>query len=167
MTLADPGEFNGGIISTTYQNGLRDLGKEGLNPPSAIADRIAAQSIPNNTTTSVSFDTEVFDGRSMFVATSATILIAEPGVYIITAGGTWAANATGARIGTIRHNGNDVNGGTWEEPALTGGAQTFMSHCASIFAAGGDTVTYAVTQTSGGALNISACRVGVHRVSGT
>lgn len=154
-------------INTTNQNTDRDAILYAQKPTAVIADRVAAQSILNNTTTLVSFDTEIFDSGAGFAPTSSTVTFAEAGVYVITAGGTWAANATGARVGTIRHNGNDVNGGTWEAPALGGGAPTFMSHCATVLAAAGDTAGYAVTQTSGGSLNISAVRFSITRASGT
>lgn len=167
VPLPDPGPFETGIVLTTWLNAMRDLGLAARDQPATIADRLAAQSIPNNANTLVAFDTEIFDNYGTFTATSSTIILQAAGVYVVTGGGTWAANATGARLASIRHNGNDVNGGTWEQPALTGGAQTFMSHCATINAAIGDSVTYAVFQNSGGALNISAVRIGITRASGT
>ena len=165
MALPDPGEFSSGIVTTTWLNAMRDLALAALNPPSTVADRLASQSIQNSTGTLMAFDTQIFDNYDMFTPTSSSITLAESGLFVVTAGATWAPNATGVRIISIQQNGADVPGALDERVALGGGAPTYQLTSQHVVGSAGDTITLNTFQTSGGALGVTG-RIGMTRVSG-
>ncbi len=157
------------LNTTTLNTGVRDGITFAQGPPGAVATRPggSTQSIPNNTVTAVTFTVETFDNMAGFAATSSTITVSEAGVYAVTAGGAFAANATGLRVIAIQQNGVDVPGGLQEANAPAGGGIGYINVSQHILASAGDTVIVNVLQTSGGALNIDACRLSVVRATGS
>lgn len=114
--------------------------------------RSAVQSIPNNTTTDISFDTESFDsdGFITVTATTATIPAGLGGLYDITAQVEFAAS------GTYDSAVNVVAGGV-QYPQV--GANLFARQAIGLPAvplAAGATVKVQAHQVSGGALNAQA-----------
>ena len=122
----------------------------------------ATQSITNATVTPVDFDTISYNYGSGFSTTTDRFTVPADaiGVWHFDSYVNWAANATGARsLHIIRYNSSDVqqeicgrsgidNPDATETPAQTVSCDTYMNS--------GDYVKIQLTQTSGGALNITA-----------
>lgn len=122
--------------------------------PTTIVSRESTQSIPNNSETDITFDTEITDTDDMFSNPSTDITIQRPGIYAIQHSIDFAANTTGIRATHIAINGTIVseNGGV----TAPGGADTGLT-CSTVVALNkGDVVTCFCFQNSGGALNISS-----------
>ena len=130
----------------------------------AIATRAtgSTQSIPNNTVTAVTFPTETLDNATMFAATSSNITVPRAGAYAAIGGGTFAPSATGDRLALVNVGGTSQGGTQYKSPTGSG----IVNAAAMLLCAAADVVTLSVLQTSGGALNIDDCRLGVVRISG-
>ena len=76
----------------------------------ARVERTTSQSVPNATTTTISFDTEhADDGGLADLATNATRLtIPTAGWYVVTGYLAWTNNGTGGRQASLRKNGSDI-----------------------------------------------------------
>lgn len=127
------------------------------NPPCVQAYRTTPQSITNNTLTTLSFNTEMYDTDTMHDNTTnpERITFTTAGIYIVTLNCTWKKNTTGDRIAQIRKGGTDILA---YESKDAGGADLFVGHSITIedtFSAG-NYVEARVQQTSGAALNIIA-----------
>ena len=74
---------------------------------SARVSKSADQSIPNNTATALTFDTEQFDTDAIHdnVTNNSRLTCNTAGKYIIVGSVRWASNAVGTRIAQIRLNG--------------------------------------------------------------
>lgn len=125
------------------------------NGPFVNVTRSTTQSIPNNTTTDVSFTVETSD-RSSLVAvtlTSVTVPAALAGVCLITTYAQFEANATGFRVLGIQ-----IDGATYADhrrEAMTTAAQPHCMHvCMTRLLTAGQVIKAQVFQNSGGALNI-------------
>ena len=133
--------------------------------PTTIVTRTAAQSIANNTSVNIIYDTEIIDTDNMFTAPSANVTIQRPGIYSIQHTASFAANATDLRATHIAVNGVEV--------AATGGYASTTSVCnqgCSVVIAlnAGDVITTNVFQFSGGALNVIAeTRLSIRLISTT
>lgn len=130
----------------------------------AIATRPSGstQSIPHNTVTAVTFTTETLDNATMFAATSSNITVPVAGAYSVIGGGTFAPSVTGDRLALVNVGGTAQGGTQYKSPTGSG----IVNAAAMLLCAASDVVTLSVLQTSGGALNIEDCRLGVVRVSG-
>jgi hypothetical protein len=126
-------------------------------PPVLRVRRATLQSIPNNADTFFTFTIEDFDNDGCFTASSDTVTVQTTGVYYVSAGLSFASNATGYRSMYIMKNpstvsdyasifaGNQVTAASAGDPALVASSvQTFTA---------GDTIKVMVGQNSGGALN--------------
>lgn len=140
----------------------------GITTPTVVARRVANQSIPDNVSTFITFDTQEFDNCSGYAAPSTTITIPSLGVYSIVATGSFAINATGVRFLDIIVNGNRESGSYH----FTAGSGTPAALSASLLkrCTAGDTIQVSVYQNSGGALNLFgsgwfAARLGVTKVA--
>jgi len=114
------GTFTSGAVLTAAQmNGIGTNVNNYRVPPICIARRNAAQSIANNTETSVSFDTEDVDTDGMFAPTSTNITIQTDGVYLLTGVVRLAATVDGLLVCRIK-----VGGTTYAEQRfqVSGGA---------------------------------------------
>lgn len=138
---------------------------QSINPNGVIALRTTAQSIPNNTSTAISWDSEEFDNSSMITPTSSTITVQADGVYTITAEGAFAANATGIRGLEIVINGGSAAGGAYVTTVGAGVSHRII-YANDYLLAASDTVQINAFQTSGGALNLSIGRTSVVRATG-
>lgn len=117
----------------------------------------AAQSLTNNTSTTILLDTasttpttETYDPKSWFNNANDRIAVGQAGFYCVTANIAFAANATGRRTLTIAVNGADA--GSVQVGAAPAGS-TILSVSTNLFLAAGDLVTMTALQQSGGALN--------------
>ena len=117
----------------------------------------AAQSIPNNTPTKITFNTasstptvESYDPQAWFDNANDRIVVDQAGFYAITANVGFGTNATSRRFVSILVNGDDrgsINVGA--SPAAT----TLLSVSTNVYLFAGDYVEVQVLQLSGGALN--------------
>ena len=124
---------------------------------SRVSVASATQSLVNNTSTSVLFDTAsttpttgTYDPNSWFSNANDWIEIGQDGFYAVTGNIAFAANATGRRTLSIIVNGSDR--GTVQvlaSPAAT----TILSVSTSLYLASGDQVRLTCLQQSGGALS--------------
>lgn len=117
----------------------------------------AAQSLTNNTSTTILLDTAsttpttgTYDPNSWFNNANDRIAIGQAGFYTVTANIAFAANATGRRIVEIRVNGSEV-AATSVLASPTG--SSIISATTNLYLAAGDLVTMNALQQSGGALN--------------
>lgn len=117
--------------------------------PSVSVAKAAAQSIPNNAFTDITFDTETFDSDTMFTATSANVTVKHAGLWLITARVGYITNGTGSRGATLLKNGGTV--------AASLAAASSVSHVAGVTAqlrlAVNDVIKLQAFQNSGAALN--------------
>lgn len=115
--------------------------------------RAATQSIPNATVTTISWDTEAADTDGFISVSSGTITIPSGcgGLYMAQVGVNWSAGigSLGGKINMTR-NGSTIYEHTMP-PDLSADCATF----APVVLAAGDTVTFPVSQTSGGSLNMT------------
>ena len=81
-----------------------------LNPPSCRVYNSANISIPNNSTTALTFNSERWDTDAMHSAVTNTGRLTAPidGIYSIYGCVSWAGNATGVRSVTVRLNGSTL-----------------------------------------------------------
>ncbi len=117
----------------------------------------AAQSLTNNTSTTILLDTAsttpttgTYDPKSWFNNANDRIAVGQAGFYCVTANIAFAANATGRRTLTIAVNGADA--GSVNVLAAPAGS-TILSVSTNLYLAAGDLVTMTALQQSGGALN--------------
>jgi hypothetical protein len=121
--------------------------------------RSTAQTISNNTITSISFDTEVYDSGGYW--TSGTDVTVPAGRYLIGVRGNWDTNGTGQRQmypGTVVTGYYFVNAfplGANPTPAAVFGIMAFS---------GSTTFQMRVLQVSGGNLDISNCELTIERM---
>ena len=111
------------------------------NPPRAKVHKVAAQTLANNTLTSLTFVTEDYDTDTIHSNASNTerLTATTAGLYVVTASVFFDANATGYREIRLYKNGS---GSTWLNGALTTGL------------AATDYVEVYALQTSGGNLDV-------------
>lgn len=133
----------------------------------------SAQSLADNTWTSLTLDTEAYDsdnGHSTSTNTSRyTVQVA--GTYVITGSASFAANATGNRAGRITVNGTAIPGSFVKTLAATASHSSAVQCAAQAVCSVGDYIEIQGLQTSGAALNTSAgtdvaCSMGVWWISG-
>lgn len=113
----------------------------------------ASQSIPNNTTTAVTFDLESFDngGLHSTVANTERITIVKAGIYIFIAQVEWASNVYENRKIRIRKNGSNIASVDIDAPDATA---PVMQISIIDSAAVADYYDVTVYQNSGVALNV-------------
>ncbi|MFJ6214997.1 hypothetical protein ACIQGZ_16925 [Streptomyces sp. NPDC092296] len=124
-------------------------------PPAFKGYATLTQSIPNGTFTSLTLDAESWDSDNGHSTTSATsrYVCQVPGVYSISAGVAFAANATGGRGLQVTVNGTPVTGAEILEAATASGSWS-GSETVDARLASGDYVEIQAYQsiTGGGAL---------------
>jgi hypothetical protein len=103
-----------GDLAGTYPN--PSIGAGAVTPakfgtiPAARAFHSVAQSIPNNTLTSVALDSEAFDTADLHstAANNSRLMAPESGLYSLTAAANWFVNPTGFRVAQIWRNGSTI-----------------------------------------------------------
>jgi hypothetical protein len=119
-------------------------------PDVAVVRRTTMQSIPNNATTVISWDSEVEDAPGWFAPASPTVLtVTEAGFYEVVANLQFATNGTGSRQALL------TMGGVTVAAPVFGAADDASARKQVVGAArlaAGDQVSLSVYQNSGGAL---------------
>ena len=112
-------------------------------------------SIPNNTDTALTFNTENFDTNSYHDTSTNTSRLTVPttGKYLITANAGFAANATGYRFAKIVKNGATTVSNINTMASPNGTYDTHINNSVVVSATAADYFEIFVFQTSGGALN--------------
>lgn len=124
-----------------------------LKPPGAIVKLATAISIPNNSSTTVTWDTLEFDNDTMTSIPGTTLTVKSAGVFDIDCTVTFDPGATGIRLVYVQVNGTIVAGDSTN--GLTGGGTgTSLSVSFSRLMAVNDTITVNVYQNQGTALNL-------------
>lgn len=123
------------------------------NPPACQAYNSTNLSIPNNTATVVTMNSEAYDTDSMHSTSSNTgrLTFTTAGIYTITFEAVWDNDNVGDRMAWIRKGGTDL---LVYDSKRHGGADLFVGHsleCIESFTAG-EYVEGVVQQTSGAAL---------------
>ncbi len=111
-------------------------------PASAMRQHLAATSILHATVTAVPFDTEVYSEGIAWDAANAAFIAPDDGYYQVAFGLSYAANATGSRIGYIQVGGVSVSA------ASDGGSSAAMSGSATVKALAGQQIRILTQQTS-------------------
>lgn len=109
MAWATPPTATTGVVYTESNlNTLRDDLLWLASPPMAHVYNSADLTIANNTETTLTFNSEVFDVGGLHSTASNTgrLTCTYTGYYIVTANVKWEANATGRREVTLRVNGS-------------------------------------------------------------
>ena len=114
----------------------------------------ANQSIPNTTTTGLSFNAETFDTDSMHDNTTNNdrLTINTAGVYLLKAQVAFAASGTGYRQAFFLKNG--ASKFAYTRPAPSPSDRTTVQIAAVVELVAGDYVSVSVNHASGGALNV-------------
>jgi len=145
------------ISSTTFGVPVANNVTVLANPPIAKMRNSTTQSIPNNTSTALTWDTEDFDtvgGHSTVTNTSRyTVQAGYGGYYLAHAAVAWASSATGVRDVWVSKNGTEIPGSmiTVEAPPAGVWSQITATIVGPLVA--GDYLEAFVLQTSGGALS--------------
>jgi hypothetical protein len=118
--------------------------------PAARVFHSTTQSIPNDTLTTVAFNSEAFDTASLHSTTGANSRLTAPvtGIYSLTAAANWFVNPTGSRVAQIWQNGATILVGDSVVPNQDD--DHVLATLARLSA--GDYVELRVAQTSGGSL---------------
>ncbi len=114
------------------------------------------ETISNSTDTALTFDTETWDTDTMHstVSNTSRLTFTTGGMYILTCGVQWAANATGSRIVWVRVNGTTVYG---YNQRINLSAVPFTMEVTGIYkATANDYAECLVRQSSGGNLAANA-----------
>lgn len=149
----------------TYAPFLRRKSGFPNGDPRCGMSRNALQSIPNNVLTALSWDTVIENAFGMWSAGTPTrITSAVNGLYVISANIEWAVNGVGHRDVGIRKNGTIIAARQlWM--ASTSGSATFQATATFQFLlAPGDYFEVVVSQTSGGALDVTGA-TGTNRMT--
>ena len=116
----------------------------------------AAQTITNNSSTALTFNTETFDTDGFHDNSTNTSRITIPsgkgGKYLFVMTMCWTTNATGERLTTLKKNGG-FHKYTWQMGGISGG-YIFNPSSVIVDATAGDYFEMFGFQTSGGNLNI-------------
>jgi hypothetical protein len=156
--------FAPGIVDPTQLGLLQLLALFARDPSAIVAQRVAAQSIPNSAFTAISWDTELQDNDNQLTVPTSSLVLPNPGVYVGFGGVQFAGSASGSRTATTFKNGGEIVGSGQDAPANASGTRII---CGAVFTGvAGDIISVNVFQGSGGALNINGAIFGVVRISG-
>lgn len=157
--VPSPPVFTPGLSSTTQLSQLVDVIDFLLAPPRAELRQTVAQSIPNNSVTAITFDTEDLDGNVAGTAqhdnstNSSRFTAVYAGWYQVSGGVGFSSNATGVRLSRWIVNGTTVNGSEIELAAISGAVTLIPARTIKVYLAVGDYVELGAFQNSGGSLN--------------
>lgn len=147
-------------ITSAWGNSVKAATDYLANPPACRVTNNAVQSIANAAWTALTFNTELFDTNSMHdtVTNTSRITITTAGLYTVSVGVAFAANATGGRACGVRKNGTGTTGPTEGGvliQAVTVTDGTYVGYAVTVKLAAADYIEAVVFQRSGGALNSS------------
>lgn len=147
----------GTTITSAWGNSVK-AGEDFLaNPPACRVYNNAGLSIPNNTETLLTFNSERFDTNTMHdtVTNPGRITFNTAGLYIVTAHVDWASNAVGDRRTLFKLNGTTYIAWVENMPNNAGASTSQVLTTLYKFVAGDWVAAYG-HQTSGGALNVNS-----------
>src|SRR5215831_948848 len=152
----------GGVYTTSQLSAVVQAVAFLQAPPTAQLRQQVAQSVPNTTFTSITFDLEDVDkdptgagGHSTSSNTSRYTAVYS-GWYEVTGAIAWTANATGRRASAWVVNGGILNGSQQAGPATAASDAEVVTRTMLIFLNVSDVVELQGYQESGGALNTLA-----------
>lgn len=144
------------VEGSTIEWVIGDLASITNARPEVEVQRVANQSIANNTVTAFSFDTEIVDNDNLWTITPNPTRLVVPGsgnkTVIIFASVTFALNTAGTRRLWFYKNGAIQVGGVYQAAPVTG-IETTLSGTYIKNCVGGDYFEILPYQNSGGALN--------------
>ena len=134
------------------------LSGAGASPTAVRVYRSTTQTISNATSTAISFDTEVYDHGNLWAIGNPTRLVAPVnGIYLVTVGIEWVANATGTRFLFFKKNGTtDLGPSHGQIGVATNDNQNRQVNSTQVKLAATDYVEVIVNQGSGGNLNLNS-----------
>jgi hypothetical protein len=152
-TIHDP--QTGTVAPATWGDVVRDDLEALIDPPACAVFNSAAQSIPNNTVTVLTANSELFDNDGMHSTVSNTdrIVAQKAGRYLFIATVLFAASAGSIMSISFRLNGagSDIAGSSTTNTAI--GGRLTASKMFTL--AAGEFVVCRAFQNSGGALNVT------------
>lgn len=147
IEIGDNLDLTAGVLSSTGGGGSG--GAEFLG---ASVLRTSTQSLPDDTSTAIAFESAAFDEGDLWDIGAATRLtIADDGKYLVGATLSFAADTTGKRQLIVRLNGTDVIAAS-EIPAVAGAENVCIAIVADLVAT--DYLELMALQDSGGALDV-------------
>ena len=118
-------------------------------------NRATAQSIPNNTTTTIIFNNVVKQTHGSFNATTGVYTVNSAGWFEVAANIEFTGSASGARQLNVLLTGTGaLGGGALTYTPNSSASGNFMNGATKVFVPTGGTISFSVFQSSGGALNI-------------
>lgn len=124
--------------------------------PAIGVTRAATQSIPNNSTTTIEFDTQAFLSTEVLVWENTTQVLAQTAGIVLAVGTIeFAANGTGVRSGQFRVN-SITNTQSVGLTNLGASFPTVVNQSRGFSVLAGDYLEYRAYQNSGGALDATA-----------
>jgi hypothetical protein len=165
MAYSDPNLVHnpstGAVAPAAWGDVVRDDLEFLVDPPKCSIYNSAAQSIPNNTTTALTANSENFDTDAMHSTVSLTsrVVAQTAGRYLVNAAVLFASHATGRRALDLRVNGTTTHNIDGRMTVTTGNSMAITGMRLLTLAAG-DYVEGMVLQTSGGALDVTLNELG-------
>lgn len=137
------------------EGGITAYVTDKINAAGARVYDSGTQSIPNNTYTALTFNSERWDYGTYHSTVSNTTRLTVPvnGLYMVTGGVAYASNATGQRALGIRVNGSSLY--ALERVDTINGQVPFLNVSTIVKLTAGDYVELMAWQNSGGSLNTS------------
>lgn len=158
MAYSTPITWTAGSYPTAAQfnANIRDNVSFLANPPACRVYHNAAQALTTAVEASLAFNSERFDTNTMHdtVTNNSRITFTTAGLYVVTLNVTFASNATGNRVTTIR-----LNGATYlayDIRAAVNGDTTNVAVTTIYKFAAADYVEARCFQNSGGNLNVNS-----------
>ncbi len=154
----------GGVLSGNYPNPILATDAvelSNLKPfPGAQLKRTSAQSLPNNNSTTITFNSTTYDNAGLVAGSNTELTAPIDGVYLLVAHLNFSNNSTGNRsLGFLLNQTTIVN---LVEQAATPSVTTPMSVSAIRFLNAGDKIALRAAQGSGGSLNTAGSTSGEH-----
>ena len=175
QTFTDPADISGAVqdladsVDTAVQS-LYDAQAIGASKPAARMEAFAAQSIPNNTSTDLTWPagSEDFDNDTMIDNTITTnrITLTSTGIYMVAVRVTFLGTAAGAGVRQLAftHSTLGVVARNAQLGTVSEVAAPFITAIVPSYVAG-DFMTFQVLQTSSAALNVTTRQAQAFRLS--
>lgn len=153
--VPSPPTFAPGLSSTTQLSQLVSVVNFLLAPPRLEVRQTTLQSIPNNSSTALTFTTEDLDSHAQHdtATDTARFTAVYAGWYLCSGAICFAASGTGVRIAQWAVNGTVQNGTDVEITAVTGAVTIVPARTRKLYLAVNDYLELRAFQNSGGALN--------------
>lgn len=147
----------GTAAPATWGDQIRDNFEFLIDPPACSVSHSTTQTLTNNTTTSLSADTELFDNDSMHstVTNNSRITIQTAGRYLLIITLSYANGTLGSRAAQFRVNGTTSYNGQFLATTPSPNTHTLeMNATRTLVFAAGDYVEARAYQDNGGNLSV-------------